>query len=105
MNVSDRNASRPDPSTLVSTAMPPTLATALTLFGVLYLLGRDFRRGATASSALWLPVMWLGITGSRFVSQGLDLSGGGGDNFTDDSPIDALYSSPVRALRTRRERP
>ena len=48
--------------------MSPTLATALTLFGVLYLLRRDARQGETSSSALWLPVMWLGITFSLRVA-------------------------------------
>jgi exopolysaccharide production protein ExoQ len=71
--------------------MPPILAAALTLFGVLYLLRRDAWQGETSSSALWLPVLWLGITGSRFVSQWLDLGGGSGGNFTEGSPIDAVY--------------
>lgn len=71
--------------------MPTSLATALTLVGVLYLLRRDTRQGEARSAALWLPVMWLAITGSRFVSQWMDLGAGSGDNFTDGSFIDALY--------------
>ncbi len=71
--------------------MPPALATLLTIAGVLFLLRRDAVSGEARSPALWLPVMWLGITGSRFVSQWMNLSAGGGDNFYEGSPIDAAY--------------
>lgn len=77
--------------------MPPSLATALTLIGVLYLLRRDALRGETRSAALWLPVLWLGITGSRFISQWMDLGNSYGDNVTEGSPIDALYFATLIA--------
>lgn len=77
--------------------MPPSLATALTLIGVLYLLRRDAQRGETRSSALWLPVMWLGITGSRFVSQWMDLGNSYGDNVTEGSLVDAAYFATLIA--------
>lgn len=75
--------------------MPPAIATLLTLIGVLYLLRREALHGEVRSAALWLPVMWLGITGSRFLSQWMDLGGGAGDNFTEGSFIDALYFSAL----------
>lgn len=77
--------------------MPPSLATALTLIGVLYLLRRDALRGETRSTALWLPVMWLGITGSRFVSQWMELGNYSGGNVTDGSLVDAAYFAALIA--------
>ena len=77
--------------------MSPTLATLLTFAGILYLLRRDAVRGETQSPALWIPVLWLSITGSRFVSQWIDLGGTSGSNFTDGSPIDAVYFSTLIA--------
>jgi O-antigen ligase len=75
--------------------MSPTLATLLTVIGVLYLLRREALQGEARSPALWLPFMWLCITGSRFVSQWMDLGAGGGDNFTEGSAIDAAYFSAL----------
>jgi exopolysaccharide production protein ExoQ len=75
--------------------MPPSLATLLTLAFVLFLFAQDSRRGGRVSGALWLPVLWLAITGSRFVSQWISLGEAGsvgvGDDVTEGSPIDAVY--------------
>jgi exopolysaccharide production protein ExoQ len=51
--------------------MPPPLATIVFTFGIaaLFVLNRD--REARTSSALWLPVIWLALNGSRGVSQWL----------------------------------
>ena len=70
--------------------MSPTLATLLTVFGVIALLRFDIR-SEPRSQALWLPVLWLAITGSRFVSQWVNLGAGAGENYTDGSPVDAAY--------------
>jgi O-antigen ligase len=69
--------------------MSPPLATLLTIALVLLLLRLDRPPAGGREPALWLPVTWLAITGSRFVSQWLDLRGGGGENFTEGSPLDA----------------
>lgn len=71
--------------------MSPTIATVLTLAGILWLFRRDAVREPGASPALWLPVMWLAITGTRFVSQWLELGQPTAPNFVEGSPIDAAY--------------
>lgn len=69
--------------------MTPAIATVLTVSLALLLLCLDRPSARERSAALWLPTIWLGLTGSRFVSQWLDLSHGGGQNFTEGSPLDA----------------
>lgn len=49
--------------------MPPPLALALTLLLIGYLLCRDSREEPRVSSAVWIPIIWLIINGSRQVSQ------------------------------------
>lgn len=71
--------------------MSPSIATAVTLAGVLFLLRFESGRRQDLRPAIWLPVLWLGITGSRFVSQWLDLQAGGGVNFSEGSLLDAVY--------------
>jgi O-antigen ligase len=71
--------------------MPPPLALTLTIVLVSILLWRDSRKSAHVSGALWLPVIWLFIVGSRFVSQWLNLLGFpiAYASQEDGSPIDA----------------
>jgi exopolysaccharide production protein ExoQ len=49
--------------------MPPSLALALTLLLIGYLLRRDSREEPRVSSAVWIPIIWLMVNGSRQVSQ------------------------------------
>lgn len=68
------------------------------MLGVLYLLRRDACRGEARSLALWIPVMWLGIAGSRFVSQWISLGSGGGNvDLYEGSTIDAVFFSTLIA--------
>ncbi len=53
--------------------MPPALATLLTVVFIFFLFFLDSRKQGEISSALWLPVFWLAITGSRFPTQWLNL--------------------------------
>src|SRR5689334_312729 len=71
--------------------MPPSLALAATLFFVLFLFAWDGRRREPVSPALWLPVAWMVITGSRFVSQWLDIQAPSSSFTTEGSPLDAAY--------------
>jgi O-antigen ligase len=71
--------------------MPPDLAALLTLAFVAFLLRRDASTRTADSAALWLPVAWLAVTGSRFVSQWLNLGP------ADESAADAMGGSPVDA--------
>ncbi|MFO1152685.1 MAG: O-antigen ligase family protein [Rhodospirillales bacterium] len=71
--------------------MPPSLALALTIVFVAVLYLRGFRAEEKGSAALWLPVVWILIVGSRFVSQWLSL----GSSLTitngaEGSPVDAV---------------
>jgi O-antigen ligase len=73
--------------------MSPSLAAILTVGFVLVLFGRDRLNEAKVSPALWLPVMWMAITGSRFISQWISLgvSGPVTADGPEGSPLDALY--------------
>lgn len=72
--------------------MPPVLTALLTAAFVLFLFARDARHAkAGQSGALWIPVLWMAITGSRFVSQWIDAAHAGITAGTEGSPIDAIY--------------
>lgn len=72
--------------------MPASLATLLTFVFVAFLFRWEIRRSSGSSAALWLPVLWIFIIGSRFPSQWLQL----GEpstvaNVADGSPLDAVF--------------
>jgi exopolysaccharide production protein ExoQ len=72
--------------------MQPAVATLLTIVGIVYLLRRDAAHsGMGHGPGLWLPVMWLAITGSRFVSQWMDLDAGAAKDYVEGSIVDAIY--------------
>src|SRR5271166_1332011 len=72
--------------------MPPVLALVLTLASIFFLFWRDSREKSNVSSAIWIPVLWFLISGSRFVSQWLEIFGVhlGSGSLEDGSPIDAV---------------
>jgi O-antigen ligase len=70
--------------------MPPNLALLLTVGFIGFLFWRESRQKIRTSRALWIPLAWLLITGSRFPSQWLTLDRGIWP--TDEgSPIDAIF--------------
>lgn len=70
--------------------MPPILALVLTTGFVTWLFLRDEGRRTGSSWALWLPLAWLFITGTRFVSQWIALGQWSGEQTSaDGSPLDA----------------
>jgi exopolysaccharide production protein ExoQ len=71
--------------------MPPNLAAALTGIFLVALFWWEWRRDSSNSWALWIPVAWLFITGSRFVSQWINLGSPNLDNVADGSTIDAVF--------------
>ncbi len=76
--------------------MPPVIAVLVTVLFCGFMLWRDGRRAPRASSALWLPVIWIFIIGSQFLGQWLDTLGitqFGAVRAEDGSPIDALFFS------------
>ena len=71
--------------------MPASVATLLTFLFIAALFAWDFRRNKGNSVALWLPLVWILITGSRFPSQWLQLgSAAAFSNVADGSPLDAM---------------
>jgi exopolysaccharide production protein ExoQ len=55
--------------------MPPTLALVLSILLILWLCWRDQRLSTGVSGALWIPVAWVSIIGSRFPSEWFAASG------------------------------
>jgi exopolysaccharide production protein ExoQ len=69
----------------------PAVALWLTLGFIYFLFRREKRDKSTVSNALWIPLIWLLITGSRSFSQWLYLSRGVVIQSPEDgSPLDAL---------------
>jgi exopolysaccharide production protein ExoQ len=73
--------------------LPPAVATWLTIGFIACLFYWDIRKQRNVSRAIWLPVIWLFLTGSRALSGWLNILGfpiGGGANVEDGSPFDAV---------------
>jgi exopolysaccharide production protein ExoQ len=51
--------------------MAPQLALAMCVVGVIWLVTRDVRKRPSVSQALWIPLAWMAIIGSRLVSEWL----------------------------------
>src|SRR2546425_3989185 len=78
--------------------MPAEIATALFAIGILWLLALDRDPGSRTSSALWIPVVWLLIAGSRMVSQWLAATGLANVGGALESPEQYLDGSPLHRL-------
>ena len=72
--------------------MPPDVALFLCFIVVAGLLWADTRRKAEVSSALWIPLIWMMILGSRLVSQWLD-AGSLSSSLEEGNPVDAVVFS------------
>ena len=69
--------------------MPPQLALMLCLMAVVWLCWRDQRGNPTVSAALWIPIAWFSIIGSRFPSEWFEPSGAvSPDGLLEGSPLD-----------------
>ena len=69
--------------------LPPVVALWLTFAFIYFLFRRERRERSGVSGALWIPLIWVLITGSRLVSQWLALGSGGIGPPEEGSPIDA----------------
>lgn len=72
--------------------MPPLIATFVLAIAILGLFWLDRDRKVRTSKALWLPVIWIWIVGSRPVSSWVGIRSGPGDmaaQLADGSPFDA----------------
>ena len=67
----------------------PQIATLACLILIVGLFALDYDRQARTSRALWIPVIWVSLVGSRMVSQwlGLDVEGSS-TQILDGSPLD-----------------
>src|SRR5437016_5175171 len=90
--------------------MSPWLATVVYAVGILGLFALDRDRNARTSKALWLPVVWMLLAGSRPVSQWLGLRPPilSAEQYLDGSPLDrnilvGLIGAGVIVLLGRRE--
>lgn len=84
--------------------MPPQLASFLTICFIVYLFRRDIKEKPNITNAVWIPVIWLLINGSRYVSEWMTMFGipvPGGGSVEDGSPVDALifFTLIVSGLR------
>src|SRR5436853_7676628 len=72
--------------------MPQAALLATGLF-IIYLFWRDSGRQPKASSAVWIPCMWMVILGSRSVSEWLNLGtvSQSADQLLEGSPLDATF--------------
>jgi exopolysaccharide production protein ExoQ len=70
--------------------MSPSAAALLTTVLVAFLFLQDPTRKDGTNGALWLPVLWMAVTGSRFVSQWMNLGTTVEETF-EGSPLDAAY--------------
>jgi O-antigen ligase len=83
--------------------MPPLIATVVYLALVGYLLRRNARLQPNVTPALWLPTIWVFISGTRFVSQWLDMAEIhlGGTSYEEGSPLDAVFFGVMTLLAFR----
>jgi len=78
--------------------MNPSLATLIYAFGIagLFYLGRH--SSLRTSKALWLPVIWIWIVGSRPISDWLGISPTGANVQLEGSPVDASVFGVLLAV-------
>jgi exopolysaccharide production protein ExoQ len=71
--------------------LSPTIALLFTIGFIIFLFRRDFREQPNVTSALWLPVIWMLLIGSRSVVQWLAVFGVPiGRSVEEGNPLDAL---------------
>jgi hypothetical protein len=70
--------------------MLPKLATAVCMLFIVYLFWTDLRRPDSRSMALWVPLAWMFLAGSRWVSSWLGLAPTleSANDYAEGSPID-----------------
>jgi exopolysaccharide production protein ExoQ len=68
----------------------PLMLVGLCTLAVLYLLYRDAQENPDISGALWVPLAWMFLAGSRYVSSWISLGSSGAETAYDEgSPLDA----------------
>jgi exopolysaccharide production protein ExoQ len=78
--------------------MLPSLATAACLLFIFYLFRTDLNRpDSPTSGALWIPLAWMFLAGSRWLSSWLDMAPtlATANNYSEGSPLDAATFSAL----------
>src|SRR5438477_1069122 len=72
--------------------MPPTFALFLTTAFVAFLFRRDIRERPRVTGALWIPLVWMLLIGSRSLSQWLSFGGvpNTPSEIADGAPLDRM---------------
>ena len=71
--------------------MSPTIATVVYSLGILGLFWLHREENSKTSKALWIPVVWMSIAGSRMVSEWLQVAPATTvDQYLEGSPLDRL---------------
>lgn len=88
--------------------MPPIIAALICILLIIHLFWVDRKNNDGVSKAIWIPLIWMLISGSRFVSYWFNLTplDNSADSILDGSPIDRavftlLIISGVLILRQR----
>jgi len=71
--------------------MNPSIATLMCVFGIAGLFYLDREKGARPSKAIWLPIIWMTLIGSRPLSVLLGFEPPTGNVQLEGSPIDAAF--------------
>ena len=80
--------------------MPPQLAVIICIFFILYLFRMDLKKSSGPSIALWIPLVWMFLAGSRYASSWLSLGTplASIDAYDEGSPVDrAVFFSLIGA--------
>lgn len=78
--------------------MIPWIATIICFLATWQLFRLNREKEVHTSAALWIPVLWFFIASSRNVSQWLQYSSAGGDQYLEGSPLDRAVLSGILAL-------
>ena len=78
--------------------MNPKLALFLCILFILWLLRQERKRHLDVSNALWAPLLWFGILGSRPLSMWFGFGGDGQGDPTDGSPFDRFVFQALIVL-------
>ena len=70
--------------------MPPQLALFLCLLFIGYIFWIDIKTKDGPSHELWIPLIWMFLAGSRYVSQWLNWSPSQLEAYHEGSPLDAI---------------
>jgi hypothetical protein len=87
--------------------LPPIVALWLTFGFVSFLFRREFREKTNVMRAIWIPLVWLLITGSKPASQWLTLRSGVIGSPGEGSPVAAAvyFALTVAAYNIRGVKP